>query len=1303
MKMKNFFQKKITIAKWKFNLFGVFCIFLGIIAGFYLTVSRVIPKIFAADLTASITKDTDTDFSQGTLSSTAISGTGSAAILKLVQNSYQTNVLNTAGLVSYWKMDNDWNDSRGNNGLTNYGAVFGAARYGVGAGTFNGTNFAEVADNPSLDITNQITLEAWVNFNAVGDGSTRIIDKSNASCGAPWSMYDIRMAAATNEFAFDITTGGVNHVLGGNTTNWSANAWHYVVGTYDGSTMKLYVDGNLDGSQALSGAISTNNQPVDIGRNKACNNQYFHGSIDEAAIYSRALSASEVAAHYAGSLYAPSGTWESATDSNVINTGWNNGWGDGVNAGSTAFSANISNVSASDTIKFEMRTATTAAGLASATYINLGTATGGTTFTKTKADLDSLGVAAGANSYIQVRLTLAQTDGTTPQLDSFTINYLQDTTPPTNASNVAMEKTAGGAAIASNGWTNNLAPYFSWTAGSDSGSGIKGYCLYLGTSATGNPGATGGGGSEGLLGTSPVSTVGTGCQFITSSTYIDFANTAYRGSTWLSSSSSPYYLNIKAIDNSNNVTTDPIAQFQFRFDNTAPANIAYFSLPGDFVSSKGATFTWPTSGSNTASDGSSGIAGLQYRIGSSGIWYGTSHNGNQDQTDVLSLSDGAYTFQTSPDFANIQEGTNIIYVRAIDNAGNVSTYIQGALKINTTSPSTPLNLSVSPADAQTNAYSFSWDPPATYAGSPSDISYCYTVNVLPSAVTCNFTNAGVTSLAKDAFATTPGKNTLYVVARESGNINYDTYASVDFTYSGSAPGIPSNADVADISIKASSEWRLAVSWGQPTDLGAGIASYEVYRSVTAGTCSSSMSNFSQIGTTAGISYTDSGLDQKTYYYCIKACDNANNCSAASTTVSAYPTGKYTEPAIMTSSPSVSNTTTKKATISWSTDRNSDSKIAYGLKSGDYYAEELSNSNQVTDHEINLTNLDPGTTYYYVAKWTDGDGNTGTSEEETFKTDPAPEVKEISATEVGLSDATIQFTPKGASKAKIYYGTTTSFGGVKEISTSTSETTYTVQLTGLMDGTKYFYKVDTFDSDGDEYSGDINSFTTLPRPKISNVQLQNVYDVPDSEIEVDWTSNTEISSIVTYHPEDNPADSRDVVDVNLVSGPHKLIIKGLNPVKTYHVVVKGIDKAGNEAISDDYSFTTASDTRPPEISNLSVEGESTTMSGSNSNSSSQLVVSWNTDEPATSQVEFGEGVNAYYTQKTSEDSNLTYNHLVVVSGLIPSQVYHLRAASKDAAGNLRNSPDNVTITPKATESAYDLVISNLGQIFSGFGN
>jgi len=448
---------------------------------------------------------------------------------------------------------------------------------------------------------------------------------------------------------------------------------------------------------------------------------------------------------------------------------------------------------------------------------------------------------------------------------------------------------------------------------------------------------------------------------------------------------------------------------------------------------------------------------------------------------------------------------------------------------------------------------------------------------------------------------------------------------------------------------------------------------------------------------------DTAPTSSKFYYKVFAKDGASAQSSGTNAITITPTGKWTTAPSLDSGPSVGSITTRQATVTWSTSRTSDSKVQFGTTSGSYNTVEPSNSNQVTSHSIQLTGLNPGTTYYYKAKWTDEDGNSGTSEEKSFTTSPAPTVKDVSAKNIGLASAIVEFTSKDASKVKIYYGTTTSFGGVKEISTSTTETTYTIELAGLLDGTKYFYKINTFDSEDEEYEGTVLDFATLPRPKITGVRIQQVANTAQSTLLVTWSTNTDVSSIVTYYPEGDPGAARDEVNVALTAGEHRMVVRGLLPRTNYTLIVKGRDKIGNEAVSDAQRVTTATDTRPPQVSSLRVEGSTIPpTAGAAQEVTAQLIVSWNTDEPATGQVEFGEGTGTTYSSKTQSDSNLTFNHVVIISGLTPSKVYHLRGISVDDAGNVGHSVDTVTIAPRVTSNALDLVISNLQEVFGFLG-
>ncbi len=630
-----------------------------------------------------------------------------------------------------------------------------------------------------------------------------------------------------------------------------------------------------------------------------------------------------------------------------------------------------------------------------------------------------------------------------------------------------------------------------------------------------------------------------------------------------------------------------------------------------------------------------------------------------------------------------------MYFRTWDNAGNVSpNYVTAVLKINTSgAPSEPQNLQANPTLNTTNAFSFRWDAPATFVGSPNNITYCYTVNIVPSADSCTFTSGGVTALGSGPYATQPGTNTLYVVAKdESGNINYASLASVNFEANTPAPGIPLNTDIVDVSIKSTSNWRLALTWDAPTNTGAGISTYKIYRS-------SDNTHFSPVGNSSSTTYIDAGLTQNTYYYKVLACDSTNNCGANSATVQDLPTGKFTAPANLVADPVVSNITTRKAVISWSTDRASDSKVALGTTSGTYGASEIASSDQQSAHQIELDNLSAGTTYYYVAKWTDGDGNTGISQEYSFKTSPAPSLKEITTLNVGLHTATVQFTSSNASKVSLYYGPTDAFGAVQSINTATAESTYDIALPGLSDGTKYYYALTSYDSEGNAYTGSIFSFSTPPAPKISNLRFQPVTGMPTSTQEISWTTNVASTSTIVYGI---VGTSGTEMASSQMTTAHSITVSDLVDDSEYFLYAQSRDGDGNLAVSDKQLFHTALDTRPPKISNISVESS---IRGTGADARGQVVVSWTTDEPATSQVAYAEGSSAtVFNNRTAEDSGLSFEHIVIVSDLPTSKVYSVQPVSLDKAGNVANGASQSAIIGRASDGVLTIVLNTLQGLF-----
>jgi hypothetical protein len=79
------------------------------------------------------------------------------------------------------------------------------------------------------------------------------------------------------------------------TTQLPVNNWSHVAATYNGSTLRLYVNGQQVGSRSISGSLLTSTGALKVGGNSIWG-EYFEGRIDEIRIYNRGLSQSEILA-----------------------------------------------------------------------------------------------------------------------------------------------------------------------------------------------------------------------------------------------------------------------------------------------------------------------------------------------------------------------------------------------------------------------------------------------------------------------------------------------------------------------------------------------------------------------------------------------------------------------------------------------------------------------------------------------------------------------------------------------------------------------------------------------------------------------------------------------------------------------------------------------------------------------------------------------------------------------------------------------------------------------------------------------
>jgi hypothetical protein len=161
--------------------------------------------------------------------------------------------------------------------------------------------------------------------------------------------------------------------------------------------------------------------------------------------------------------------------------------------------------------------------------------------------------------------------------------------------------------------------------------------------------------------------------------------------------------------------------------------------------------------------------------------------------------------------------------------------------------------------------------------------------------------------------------------------------------------------------------------------------------------------------------------------------------------------------------------------------------------------------------------------------------------------------------------------------------------------------------------------------------------------------------------------------------------------------HEILIEDLLDDTQYSLIAQSRDGGGNLAASDEQIFRTALDTRPPKITDFLVE---TSVSGSGNSARGQLIVSWTTDEPTTSQIAYGEGTGSDLSNRSPLDVRYTTEHVVVVSDVATAAVYSIRAVSADRAGNVTESESAVGIVNKASENAINIVLEVLNQVFGG---
>ena len=244
---------------------------------------------------------------------------------------FQAGSATPPGLVAGYAMDegagtNVADASGSGNAGSMTGAVWSQGKYGQALSFDSIGDAVTVADSASLDLTSGMTIEAWVNPTILGGYRTILMKQSSGYFA--YSLYATPGGLAYGELMVGGSSVGTS---GGSVL--PLNAWSHVAATYDGSTLRLFVNGGQVSSVARTGAIDVTTGPLRIGSNTLWTDEFWSGRIDDVRVYNRALTTAEIQTDMVTPLggqppsdtqppSVPGGVGASVVSASQINVSW---------------------------------------------------------------------------------------------------------------------------------------------------------------------------------------------------------------------------------------------------------------------------------------------------------------------------------------------------------------------------------------------------------------------------------------------------------------------------------------------------------------------------------------------------------------------------------------------------------------------------------------------------------------------------------------------------------------------------------------------------------------------------------------------------------------------------------------------------------------------------------------------------------------------------------------------------------------------------------------------------------------------
>jgi len=206
----------------------------------------------------------------------------------------EVELLGAPAPVAHWTFD----DGAGTvaldvSGNGNDGVFVGDPQWveGVAGGAleFNGDDYLDCGNGPSLQIQDAITISFWFNvvaFENTWEGFLAKGDDAYRASRGPGTGDGTHMGISG-------TTAGGSGWFNGETIITGGD-WHHFAGTYDGAEARIYIDGVLDNAVEATGKINISEYNFWIGNNAQQTGRFLHGILDDVRLYNQALSPTQI-------------------------------------------------------------------------------------------------------------------------------------------------------------------------------------------------------------------------------------------------------------------------------------------------------------------------------------------------------------------------------------------------------------------------------------------------------------------------------------------------------------------------------------------------------------------------------------------------------------------------------------------------------------------------------------------------------------------------------------------------------------------------------------------------------------------------------------------------------------------------------------------------------------------------------------------------------------------------------------------------------------------------------------------------